>query len=116
MDSTRPLKVPCGIWHQDLSSRSFKSCSLPIRLGLCHWPVAIESPPKVQFSCTMAPALATSPLLVCRVTQDITQRALNPYRAIQSPGFDAETHMSSRPASEWAEKSKRHQDFSPLTA
>ncbi|ROL42056.1 hypothetical protein DPX16_19503 [Anabarilius grahami] len=25
MDSTRPLKVCCGIWHQDVSSRSFKS-------------------------------------------------------------------------------------------
>ncbi|KAJ8400299.1 hypothetical protein AAFF_G00396820 [Aldrovandia affinis] len=22
MDSTRPLKVSCGIWHQDISSRS----------------------------------------------------------------------------------------------
>ena len=28
MDSTRPLKVCCGIWHQDVSSRSFKSCML----------------------------------------------------------------------------------------
>lgn len=28
MDSTRPLKVFCGIWHQDVSSRSFKSCKL----------------------------------------------------------------------------------------
>ncbi|ROL49094.1 hypothetical protein DPX16_16709 [Anabarilius grahami] len=26
MDSTRPLKACCGIWHQDVSSRSFKSC------------------------------------------------------------------------------------------
>ncbi|KAK3558192.1 hypothetical protein QTP86_013436, partial [Hemibagrus guttatus] len=25
MDSTRSLKVCCGIWHQDVSSRSFKS-------------------------------------------------------------------------------------------
>ncbi|MBN3306320.1 TULP3 protein, partial [Amia calva] len=25
MDSTRPLKACCGIWHQDISSRSFKS-------------------------------------------------------------------------------------------
>ena len=25
MDSTRPLKVCCGIWHQDVSSRSFNS-------------------------------------------------------------------------------------------
>ncbi len=95
---------------------SFNLSSSPIRLGLCHWPVAIESPPKVQFSCTMAPALATSPLLMRRVTHDITQRALIPHRAIQSPWCDAETHMSSRPVSEWAEKSKRHQDFSPLTA
>ncbi|KAF7651609.1 hypothetical protein LDENG_00107270 [Lucifuga dentata] len=28
MDSTRPLKVSCSIWHQDVSSRSFKSCKL----------------------------------------------------------------------------------------
>ncbi|KAK3568333.1 hypothetical protein QTP86_004228 [Hemibagrus guttatus] len=28
MDSTRSLKVCCGIWHQDVSSRSFKSCWL----------------------------------------------------------------------------------------
>ena len=28
MDSTRPLKVCCGIWHQVVSSRSFKSCKL----------------------------------------------------------------------------------------
>jgi len=28
MDSTRPLKVCCGIWQQDVSSRSFKSCKL----------------------------------------------------------------------------------------
>ena len=28
MDSTRPLKVSCGIWHHDASSRSFKSCKL----------------------------------------------------------------------------------------
>ncbi|KAF7656706.1 hypothetical protein LDENG_00037350 [Lucifuga dentata] len=26
MDSTRPLKVSCGIWHQDVNSRFFKSC------------------------------------------------------------------------------------------
>ncbi|KAK3555190.1 hypothetical protein QTP86_010028 [Hemibagrus guttatus] len=26
MDSTRAMKVCCGIWHQDVSSRSFKSC------------------------------------------------------------------------------------------
>ncbi|KAK3531622.1 hypothetical protein QTP70_025813 [Hemibagrus guttatus] len=26
MDFTRSLKVCCGIWHQDVSSRSFKSC------------------------------------------------------------------------------------------
>lgn len=25
MDSTRPLKLYCGIWHQDISSKSFKS-------------------------------------------------------------------------------------------
>ncbi|KAK3518544.1 hypothetical protein QTP70_001606 [Hemibagrus guttatus] len=29
MDSTRSLKVCCGIWHQDVSSRSFKS-SMPV--------------------------------------------------------------------------------------
>ncbi|KAK3526022.1 hypothetical protein QTP70_012787 [Hemibagrus guttatus] len=28
MDSARSLKVCCGIWHQDVSSRSFKSCKL----------------------------------------------------------------------------------------
>lgn len=28
MDSTRRLKECCGIWHQDVSSRSFKSCKL----------------------------------------------------------------------------------------
>ncbi|KAK3558667.1 hypothetical protein QTP86_023219, partial [Hemibagrus guttatus] len=28
MDSTRSLKVCCGIWHQDVSRRSFKSCTL----------------------------------------------------------------------------------------
>jgi len=28
MDSTRPLKVCCGVWHQDVSSRSFKSWKL----------------------------------------------------------------------------------------
>ena len=28
MDSTRPLKVCCGIWHQAVSSTSFKSCRL----------------------------------------------------------------------------------------
>ena len=27
-ESTRPLKMCCGIWHQDVSSRSFKSCKL----------------------------------------------------------------------------------------
>ena len=27
-ESIRPLKVCCGIWHQDVSSRSFKSCKL----------------------------------------------------------------------------------------
>ncbi|KAK3536411.1 hypothetical protein QTP86_008881 [Hemibagrus guttatus] len=27
MDSTRALKVCCGIWHQNVSSRSFKSCA-----------------------------------------------------------------------------------------
>ena len=34
MDSTRPLKVCCGIWHQDVSSRSFMSCKL--RGGALH--------------------------------------------------------------------------------
>ncbi|KAK3552275.1 hypothetical protein QTP86_007486 [Hemibagrus guttatus] len=29
MDSTRSLKVCCGIRHQDVSSRSFKSCAAP---------------------------------------------------------------------------------------
>ncbi|KAK3535361.1 hypothetical protein QTP70_010077 [Hemibagrus guttatus] len=28
MDSTRSLKVCCGIWYQDASNRSFKSCKL----------------------------------------------------------------------------------------
>ncbi|KAK3506551.1 hypothetical protein QTP70_009032 [Hemibagrus guttatus] len=28
MDCTRSLKVCCGIWHQDVSSRSFKTCKL----------------------------------------------------------------------------------------
>ncbi|KAK3522397.1 hypothetical protein QTP86_009539 [Hemibagrus guttatus] len=28
MDSTRSLKVCCGIWHQDVRSRSFKSSKL----------------------------------------------------------------------------------------
>lgn len=28
MNSTRPLKVYCGIWHQNVSSKSFKSCKL----------------------------------------------------------------------------------------
>ena len=28
MDSTRSLKVCCGIWHQDVGSRSFRSCKL----------------------------------------------------------------------------------------
>ena len=28
MDSIRSLKVCCGIWHHDVSSRSFKSCKL----------------------------------------------------------------------------------------
>lgn len=28
MDSTRPLKVCCAFWHQDVKSRSFKSCKL----------------------------------------------------------------------------------------
>ncbi|MCJ8742356.1 hypothetical protein PDJAM_G00081160 [Pangasius djambal] len=28
MDSTTPLKVCCGIWHQAINSRSFKSCKL----------------------------------------------------------------------------------------
>ncbi|KAG9351058.1 hypothetical protein JZ751_024948 [Albula glossodonta] len=28
MASTRPLKVCGGIWHQDISSRSFKSCKM----------------------------------------------------------------------------------------
>lgn len=27
MDSTGPLKVPCGIWHQDFGSIPLKSCS-----------------------------------------------------------------------------------------
>lgn len=26
MDSVRPLKVPCGIWHLDVSSRSPVNC------------------------------------------------------------------------------------------
>ncbi|KAK3575593.1 hypothetical protein QTP86_031138 [Hemibagrus guttatus] len=30
MDSTRSLKVCCGIWHQDVSSRSFKSCKMRV--------------------------------------------------------------------------------------
>lgn len=29
MKSTKPLKVWCGIWHQDVSGRSFKSSKLP---------------------------------------------------------------------------------------
>uniref|UniRef100_A0AAY5KRQ4 vitamin-K-epoxide reductase (warfarin-sensitive) n=1 Tax=Esox lucius TaxID=8010 RepID=A0AAY5KRQ4_ESOLU len=29
MDSTRPLKLSCGIWHQFISSRPFKSFTLP---------------------------------------------------------------------------------------
>ncbi|XP_051797503.1 NT-3 growth factor receptor isoform X3 [Acanthochromis polyacanthus] len=33
MDSTRPLKVPCGIRHQDVSSRSFKSCPVAVISG-----------------------------------------------------------------------------------
>ncbi len=33
-DSTRPLKVCCGIWHQNVSSRSFKSCKLQGWIGL----------------------------------------------------------------------------------
>lgn len=28
MDSVRPLNVPYGIWHQEVSSRTFKSCNL----------------------------------------------------------------------------------------
>lgn len=28
MDSSRPLKVRCGIWHKAVTSRSFKSCKL----------------------------------------------------------------------------------------
>lgn len=28
MDSTRPLQVPHGIWHQNVSSKSFKSCKV----------------------------------------------------------------------------------------
>ena len=28
VDSTRPMKVCCGIWHQHLSRRSFKSCKV----------------------------------------------------------------------------------------
>ena len=27
VDSARLLKPPCGIWHRDLSGRSFKSCN-----------------------------------------------------------------------------------------
>ena len=30
MDSTRPLKVPCGIRHRDFRIRSFKSCKLQV--------------------------------------------------------------------------------------
>ncbi|KAK3508779.1 hypothetical protein QTP70_006016 [Hemibagrus guttatus] len=30
MHSTRSLKVCCGIWHQDVSTRSFKSCPLRV--------------------------------------------------------------------------------------
>ncbi|KAJ8262269.1 hypothetical protein GJAV_G00164510 [Gymnothorax javanicus] len=30
MDPTTPLKLCCGIWRQDVSSRSFKSCKLRV--------------------------------------------------------------------------------------
>ena len=34
MNSTRLLKVCCSIWHQDVSSRSFKSCKLRGRASM----------------------------------------------------------------------------------
>lgn len=34
MVSTDPLKVCWGIWHQDIRSRSFKSCKLRGQIGL----------------------------------------------------------------------------------
>ncbi|XP_051516125.1 uncharacterized protein LOC127419077 isoform X3 [Myxocyprinus asiaticus] len=38
MDYTRPLKVTCGFWHQDISSRSFKSSlATALDMGLSNW-------------------------------------------------------------------------------
>lgn len=40
MDCTKPLKVRCGIWHQDDGNRSFRSCKLwagaPMDWWQCH--------------------------------------------------------------------------------
>lgn len=38
MDSTRALNVACGIWHQDVSNRSFKTCELhgDVSMDLAH--------------------------------------------------------------------------------
>ncbi|MBN3309305.1 HARB1 nuclease, partial [Amia calva] len=64
MDSTRPLTVCCGIWHQDVSSRSFKS-SL-----------------KTRFQCLnhlggnqkYTPARATQIINACCVLHNIAQK------------------------------------------
>lgn len=47
MESTRPLKVCGGTWHQDISSRSFKSCKF------CKGPPSgnLEDKPTAQTHC-----------------------------------------------------------------
>ncbi|KAK3529634.1 hypothetical protein QTP70_032508 [Hemibagrus guttatus] len=50
MDSTRSLKVCCGIWHQDVSSRSFKSLVQAATVG----PLSKALKPPHSRCCIMA--------------------------------------------------------------
>lgn len=87
MDSTRPVKVCCGIWHQDISNRSFKVVvNACIFLPWCIPCIRVKNVP--IFVCP-----SPHPLSTC-LTQAITV-----YVSILSP---LSLHSQDRGAAGWA--------------
>ena len=81
MDSTRRLKVCCGIWHQDVSSRSFKSCKF--RGGASMDRTCLSSTSNRcslgsksgEYSvCVCAPQTIPEPLLLCGTAHHPAER------------------------------------------